>query len=75
MIRARYETAILCAYVINASGNVKVSRSPDDVYRKMKIKTIEEQEEAEAETGPRRFYKGSMKSQFQQHAEYLESKD
>lgn len=75
MIRARYETAILCAYQINTSGNAKVSKSPDDVYRKMKIKTIDEQESAEKETGSRRFYKGSMKSQFQQHAEYLESKE
>jgi hypothetical protein len=73
-IRTRYETAIICAYTVNSSGTVKVGKSPDDIYRKMKIKTIEEQESATDEMGgERRFYKGSLSSQFQQHAEWLES--
>jgi phosphoribosyl-dephospho-CoA transferase len=73
MIRTRYETAILCAYTVNSSGTIKTSKSPDDIYRKMKIKTIEEQEKSEKKAGERRFYKGSLSSQFQQHAEWLES--
>jgi len=74
MIRTRYETAILCAYYVNSSGTVKVGKSPDEIYRRMKIKTIEEQERAIGEMGgERRFYKGSLSSQFQQHAEWLES--
>lgn len=74
-VSRRYETAIICAWLSNTSGFAKVAKSPHDVYKKMEIKSIEEQDDQEKIQGKRRHYKGSLKSQFEQHERWLESQD
>lgn len=58
--------------MINTSGASKTKKNPQDVYKTMAVETTEEAEEREKIQGPRRHYKGSMKSQFEQHAKWLE---
>ncbi len=72
-ISRRYETAILSSWIYNSSGHAKIGKSPHDVYQKMDIKSIAEQDEQEKIQGKRRHYKGSLKSQFEQHERWLES--
>ncbi len=72
-VSRRYETAIICSWLSNTSGFAKVAKSPHDVYKKMEIKSVAEQDEQEKIQGKRRHYKGSMKSQFEQHERWLES--
>lgn len=74
-ISRRYETAIVCSWLANTSGFAKVAKSPHDIYKKMEIKSITEQDEQEKIQGKRRRYKGSLKSQFEQHERWLESQD
>lgn len=68
----RKETAILVSYIINTSGAAKTRKSPDEVYKSMPIEDEEDIQEREKIQGPRRHYRGSLKSQFEQHAKWLE---
>lgn len=72
-VSRRYETAIICSWLANTSGFAKVAKSPHDVYKKMEIKSVAEQDHDEEIQGKRRHYKGSLKSQFEQHELWLES--
>lgn len=67
----RFETAIHCTYLVNCSSTKKGTKDVKTVYEKMRIRDPDESEEV---IGERRHYKGSLKSQFEQHIAYLESK-